>query len=596
MRMKAVARSLAIVTLAAAGIAGLPAHAASPADPNKVIRPVFEANDDGFDIIRTNNNLYSSWVGQAIFEPLLTYDYLARPVRLRPLTAEALPEITDDGKTYTFRIRKGIHFQQDAAFKGKKRELTAADYAYTLKRIMDPKNRAVQSNYFEGKFVGMDALVEEAKKTDKFDYDKAIPGLEVVDRYTLRIRLTEADPNFSFLMADINTGAVAREVVEHYKDNLSLHPVGTGAYMLKKYVPQNKIILEANPDYRGFTWDFESTGDPWDEQLVKDMKGKKMPQIGRIEISIIMEEQSRWLAFDSGQIDYDWVPPGAVPKVIEGDKLKQTYRDRGFQLYRFVNSDITYTYFNMKDPVIGGYTKEKLALRRALMMSHLLDDEINAIRHGQAVKAEQPVPPGIIGYNPDYRSSIVKSTDMANKLLDKFGYKKGPDGYRMTPDGKPLVLKYATQASSLQQQLNEVWKRSLDRIGIKVDFAVSSFADNLKAASRCELMMWSLGGNASMPDAVNFLEGNYGPNAYKGNYGCYQSEAYDRMYEKIKLMPHGPERQAILNKMYRLLEFDGVQNLHVHRIRPWLLQPWVKGFKKHPVFHGDWMYLDIVKK
>jgi ABC-type transport system substrate-binding protein len=582
-----------IASIACASIA-LSAHAGT-ADPDKVLRVVFEASDDGFDVVRTNNSLYSTWVGQAIFEPLLNYDYLARPAKLMPGTAEALPEITDDGKTYVFHLRKGIYFAADPAFKGKRRELTAADYIYTIKRILDPKIRAAQAVSFEHKIVGLDDLVAAAKKTNIFDYDAPIAGLEALDRYTLRIRLTAPDPNFSYLLADVNAGAVAREVVDYYGDNLGHHPVGTGPYMLKQYVPRSKIVLEANPDYRGFIWDFKSTGDPWDDQIVREMKGKKMPQIGRVEVSIIEEDQSRWLALDSGQIDLNWIPPTAINKVLDNGKLNAAYRARGYKLHRFVNADITYSYFNFKDPVLGGFSKEKMALRRAIMMSHKIGDEINQVRYGEAVRAESPVPPGIIGYDPDFRSGIANDPAFANKLLDKFGYKRGADGYRTMPDGKPLTIRFATQPNAINQQLVEVWKRSFDSIGIRSDFPVSSFADNLKAASRCELMMWGLADNANIPDAMSFLEKFYGPNSGQGNMGCYRSEAFDGMYRQVRLMPDSPDRQALLRKMYRQLEIDGVEALETNRIRSWLLQPWVQGFKKHPVVNGDWMYLDIEK-
>jgi ABC-type transport system substrate-binding protein len=587
-----------IASIACASLAPS-AHAGSayrgPADPDKVLRVVFEASDDGFDIVRTNNSLYSTWVGQAIFEPLLNYDYLARPAKLMPGTAEALPEITDDGKTYVFHLRKGIYFAIDPAFKGKRRELTAADYIYTIKRILDPKIRAAQAVSFEHKIVGLDDLVASAKKTNSFDYDAPIAGLEALDRYTLRIRLTAPDPNFSYLLADVNAGAVAREVVDYYGDNLGHHPVGTGPYVLKQYVPRSKIVLEANPDYRGFTWDFKSTGDPWDDQIVREMKGKKMPQIGRVEVSIIEEDQSRWLALDSGQIDLNWIPPTAINKVLDNGKLNAAYRARGYKLHRFVNADITYSYFNFKDPVLGGFSKEKMALRRAIMMSHKIGDEINQVRYGEAVRAESPVPPGMIGYDPDFRSGIANDPAFANKLLDKFGYKRGADGYRMLPDGKPLTIRFATQPNATNQQLVEVWKRSFDDIGLRSEFPVSSFADNLKAASRCELMMWGLADNANIPDAMSFLEKFYGPNSGQGNMGCYRSEAFDGMYRQVRLMPDSPDRQALLRKMYRQLEIDGVEALETNRIRSWLLQPWVLGFKKHPVVNGDWMYLDIEK-
>ncbi|HEX2531009.1 MAG TPA: heme-binding protein, partial [Burkholderiaceae bacterium] len=105
-------------------------YAASPADPSKVVRMAFSASDDGFDMVRTVN-YYSGWVSEAIYETLLTYDYLARPAKLVPKTAEAMPDVADGGKTYTFRIKKGIHFAPDPVFKGIRRELTAHDYAYT---------------------------------------------------------------------------------------------------------------------------------------------------------------------------------------------------------------------------------------------------------------------------------------------------------------------------------------------------------------------------------------------------------------------------------------------------------------------------------
>ena len=112
------------------------------------------------------------------------------------MTAEAMPEVTDDGRTYTFRIRKGIHFTPDPAFKGNARELMAQDYVYSYKRFLDPKNQAPYAFLLEGKISGLDALAAAAKKTGRFDYDAKLPDIEVVDRYTLRIRLASRDYNF----------------------------------------------------------------------------------------------------------------------------------------------------------------------------------------------------------------------------------------------------------------------------------------------------------------------------------------------------------------------------------------------------------------
>ena len=240
----------------------LPAPATAAADPNKVIRWYFPTGENGFDPVRISD-LYSATVIEAIFERLLTYDYLARPSKIVPMAAEAMPVVTDNGKTYTFKITKGIHFAPDPAFKGKKRELTAEDFIYTYKRFMDPKNRAPYAFLLEGKIVGLDELAAKAKKTGKFDYDAKVPGMEAVDRYTLRFRLKETDYNFPYVVAHTSLGAVAREVIEAYGDDTM------GASGRHRALPAEeldararKIVLEANPEYRGFVWDFQPSDEP----------------------------------------------------------------------------------------------------------------------------------------------------------------------------------------------------------------------------------------------------------------------------------------------------------------------------------------------
>lgn len=571
-----------------------PMQAQAKADPNKVLSLSFEAADDGFDMARTNS-AYSNWVADAVFESLLSYDYLARPPKLMANAAESMPEVLDGGKTYVFKVRKGIYFHDDPAFKGVKRELTAEDYAFTLKRHLDPAVRSVQAGQFEGKIVGLDDLAKEAKATGKFDYDKKVEGLEVVDRYTLKVRLTQPDNVFLYHMAKSITGAMAREVVQAYGEQVSQHPVGTGAYKLTQYIPRSKIVLTANPDYRGFIWDFKANpGDEWDERVVKEMKGKEMPQVGRVEVRIIEEEQSRWLAFSSGQLDFEMLVPHASTKVLDkSGKLLPEYVNKGFRLYRFVDPGSTRTYFNFEDPIVGGYTKDKIALRRAITLAYDLKAEIDTVWYGQALAAESDIPPGVVGFDPNYRASIRHDPVLANKLLDHFGYKRGKDGFRTMPDGKPLLLKIHSAPKTRDIARMEIWKRSLEKIGIRAEFPVAGFADNLKSAYQCKLMMFGLGGIAGVPDGSDFTDSYYGPNALRGNMGCYRSAAYDEMFKKSMSIPHGPERQALFNQMQRQLEADTVRSLELWRIRNWMMQPWVLGYKTHPVLRGDWRFLDI---
>ncbi len=590
------AKFLHIGLLACALGCGNEAIAKTPAQPNKILNLAFEAPDDGFDMVKTYN-FYSGNVAEAIFEPLLKYDYLARPVVLVPNTAVEMPKIEQDGKVYTFKIKQGIYFTDDPAFKGKRRELTAQDYIYSIQRISDPKNVSPTFSFIDGKIVGLNQLVDSAKKSGKFNYDAPIAGVKALDKYTLQFTLMRSDYNFPYILAYVTFGATAREVVEFYGDRIGQHPVGTGPYQLSRYMPRSKIELVANPDYRGFTWNYKSTGTAWDNQLVKEMSGKQMPQVGKVNISIIEEEQSRWLAFKSGQLDYDKLTSNAVPQALDGKQLKPALQKLGIKLFQNKDPEVTYTSINMKDPVIGGFSLDKIALRRAIAMSYDDEESIKQLYKGQATKAEMFIPDGVQGYDPKYRSSIAYNPLLANKLLDRFGYKKGKDGYRILPDGKPLSIKFLMQSSSKDVILSELWKKSLDAVGLRSEFIVSNFADNMKAAMQCKYMLWGSAWIADFPEGENFAQLLYGPNSGRGNISCYQSKAYDSLYtQALTLLPQ--QRVPLYEKMNRQIEADNPWIVGSTRLRSWLMHPQVQGYKAHPMMNSVWQYVDIqpVKK
>ena len=585
----ALARTGAIVAIAATSTA---AYAA--ADPSKVLRHVFPAAETGFDPAGVQD-LYSATIEQMLFETLLTYDYLARPAKLVPLTAEALPEVTDNGKTYTVRVRKGIYFIDDPVFKGRKRELTAADYAYALKRLIDPKLRSPWAWLVEDKIVGLDAVAEAAKKTGKFDYDAKVEGLETPDRYTLRIRLKDTDYNLPYILAHEPTSAVAREVIDTYRDESGramANPVGTGPYRLKQWLRSSKIVLDANPDYRGFTWDFKSD-DPEDQPLIAQMKGKQMPLVGRIEVSIIEEDQARLLAFQNGELDLMDLGGPLAPNVLDGGKLKPEFVKKGVQLSRIVDPSTIYVYWNMQDPIVGGFEKERIALRRAMAMAYNVDDEINVVRNGQAVALEYPIPPGVVGHDPHYRSPVRYDPVLANKLLDYFGYKKGADGWRNLPDGKPFTIRYASRPDSLGRQLDELWKKALDSIGVRMDVQKDKFPELLKLERQCKLMMRTASWIADYPDADNFMQLLYGKNIGQNNNGCAKIPEYDKLYEQSIRMPDSPERNRIYHDMARIIEVYAPWRLDTATYRNMLVQPRVLGYKKHPILHAEWQFVDV---
>lgn len=574
----------------------LPDPKANPADPAKVLRIAFPSPETGFDPVRVND-LYSNTITGAIFQPLVTYDWMAMPTRIVPHAAESLPEISADGKTYTFKVKKGLFFTPHDVFKGQRRELTAQDFVYTLLRHADPKNRSPQVSDFDDKIFGFADARKKAVATGKFDYDQRHPGIYVIDRFTLAIQLNQPDRNFLSLLTNPFAGAMAREVVEKFGfEELMANPVGTGPYILEKWVRGSKIILKANPEFQAFEWNFQApANNPVELRIANQMQGRKMPQIGRVEVSIIEEPQSMWLAFSGKEIDVVAVPPSFIEKALTPkNDLQQTWVAQGVNMYRSVEPDIRYQFFNMRDPVIGGYTPEKIALRRAIIMGFDVDEEIRVIRKGQAVKAQQMVSPVIAGHDPNYKSLVKFSPLSANALLDEFGYKKDAKGYRTMPDGKPLVFTIYSSTSSIDRERDELWKKSMDRIGIRLKVKKDKFPEMLKQGKQCAIPSWALGWTRSS-EAEFVMKLLYSKTIGQNNYACFENEEYDANFEKLKRLPDGPERTKVLHNLYRLMEVNGVLGLSSTGIATRLSHQRIEGYRKHPLILGDWIYYDIQK-
>ncbi|UTH73431.1 ABC transporter substrate-binding protein [Chromobacterium sp. IIBBL 290-4] len=585
--------------------ASLATHAYA-ADPNKVLRVSFAVAETGFDPAKVND-VYSLGVTENIFDTLLRYDYLARPLKVKPGTAAAMPEVSADGKAYTIKIKPGIYFADDPAFKGKKRELTAADYAYSFKRFADPVVNSPVANMMTDWIAGLEDAGKRASKNGKFDYEAPISGIQVLDRYTLRLTLVKPNYIFNYTLAAKQFGAVAREVIEAYGKDTMSHPVGTGPFMLKEWKPGNKIVLVANQNYRKEVFDGEPGDNPEDQKIAKELAGKTLPQVGRVEVRIIEEEQPRWLSFLNKQQDWTVLPKSAVKTALHVDSanpkvttLNPALAKRGIQLSHTQALDVTYAYFNMLDPVVGGYGKDKIALRRAIALAYPVEKEVIPLLYAnQAIPMQNFVTQGIPGSSPNFEGRQKFDPALGNALLDQFGYKIGPDGYRTLPNGKPLLIVQATQPSALDKQFNQVWQKTFESLKIRVQFKAAKWSENLKNAYAHKLQMWSLGGSASMPDGDDSMVELWSKSIPSGsNLAAFSRPEFDRAFEESRLLPDGPEREAKFEKMNRVIAAYQPIVHSVTRMYNELTQSYVSGFKRHPIYSigGFWRYVDVDKR
>ncbi len=583
-----------LLALAATHVVAAPAWA----DPAKTIRVMFPIAETGFDPQATQD-YYSSLAIRAMFDALYMPDYLARPYSIAPNTADGMPQISADGLTWTIRVRRGIHFADDPAFGGKKRELTASDYVYSWKRLVDPKIRSPNAYYVAGKLVGLDAAVEKAKGAGHFDYDADVEGLRASDRYTIVLKLTEPDYTLFDTLVQTAMSAVAREVVDANGDAsgwVMAHPVGTGPYRLKDWRRGQKIVLDANPNYREEYFPAAAAGaDEAARSLARAMSGKRLPQVGRVEISIIEESNPQLLAFDSKALDYFNVPADLVPKALDASNhLLPEYAKQRVTLHRATQPSLAYSYFNMDDPIVGGYTADKVALRRAIVMGFNKPDLARVWYQGQATMATQPVPPDVQGHVGGLDAAVPYDPATARALLDRFGYKdRDGDGFRELPDGKPFTLVMGSSPSGRDRERDELWKRSMTAIGVRVDFVKQKWPDLLKMARAGQLQVWQVGWITTSGDGDAFVQLLYGPNSGQSNLSRFHNAEYDALYRQSKRMPHGAERQKLYAKMARIVAAYNPWDLGVYRYENTLVRPWVIGYRKHIYLEHPWKYLDI---
>jgi len=578
---------------------GAPAWAAAPAAASgKTLRYAFRVAETGFDPARISD-LYSRTVTPHIFEGLYCYDHLARPAKIKPLTAVAMPEVADDWRTFTIRLRPGIFFAADPAFGGRPRELVAQDYVYSLERFADPATRSpAWSSLEELTILG---LAEKRKRAlagrSPYGYTQPVEGLRALDRHTLQIRLAEPRPRLVETLADGGLyGAVAREVVEAYGEQIAAHPVGTGPFVLASWRRSSQIVLERNPGYRESYYEDEAepaADDAEGQALLARLRRRRLPIVDRVEIAIVEENQPRWLSFLNRQFDFvERVPDEFVNVAMPGGRLAPNLAAQGIVGYRTLGPEIVLTMFNLDDPLVGGYTPEKVALRRAICLAMDIRREIALPRRGQGVPAQSPVVPHTSGYDPAFKSEMSDySPARAAALLDMYGYvDRDGDGWRERPDGSPLVLERATQPDATQRQLDELLRKDMAAVGLKMVFKAAKWPENLKAAQAGALMMWGVGSSAAQLDGQGALQRLYGPASGGANISRFKHAAFDRLYERMLVLPDGPERDALFREGKRIAVAFAPYKTHLHRFYTDLAQPWLIGYRR-PLFWNRWWHL-----
>jgi ABC-type transport system substrate-binding protein len=589
----------------AAAMAQSPARVADARSKaqRKVLHLPLTTAETVLDPVQTNSDLNTSTILAHIFEAPLAYDYLARPARLVLCTAAAKPEVSADARRFTVRLKPGIFFADDPAFKaadGRQvtRELTAADYVYSIKRFYDPQYNSSDLYLYESlKLPGLTELRERAiAARQPFAYDTEVEGIRALDRYTFAVTLGVANPRFPFLLADpVYFGAVACEVVAHYGSEIGAHPVGTGAFRLKSWRRASRIVLERSPSYRGLRYEGTPADEPPAREIATALQGKALPLVDEVVLDVVEEDQPRWLTFLKGSYAWMAVPGPYAAIAAPNGELAPFLQRQGIGLQTSLRPDMGMSFFFMEHPLVGGYTPDKVALRRAIGLAFDGDAYIRRVLGGLAIPAQSTIAPFTSGYDAAYKSEMSDHDPArAKALLDLYGYvDRDGDGWREQPDGQPLVLKMATQSDQRSRTSNELWKRSMDAVGLRIEFEVATWPELLKRSRAGTLMMWGYAWSAGSPDGGFFLAIAYGPNANEANDPRFNLPAFDRLFERQLALPDGPERDAVMRQAKDMLVAYMPFKVHAHRIALDLVQPGTRHYWRHPFMRDIWHFVDL---
>ena len=556
------------------------------ADPNKVLRiasPDIETLDP-----HQYNDSPSFDVITAIFEGLYEWDYLASPAKLAPVGATARPEISDGAKTWTIRVRPGIYFTDDPAFRGKPREVTAEDWVYSLKRWLDPNLRRGGDPIVTDLIVGAREVVDAARKGGaKFDFDRPIAGLRALDRYTVQLKLKE--PNYPNIENFLTTRVVAREVVEAAGGDIRERPVGTGAYRLREWKRGSRVILEANPAYRAVR--FPESSNPALAPIVNEMRGKTLPQIGVVEINVIEEDVTRLLEFDRGRLDVVALRGEIASRLLAGNELKPQYAARGIVRLAVPEPYLFSICINVADPAIGGMTNDRIALRRAIALGFDVESLIKVLYAGLALPANQLVPPGVGGHDPEFAPRPPHDPRAATALLDRFGYdKRDPDGYRRGPDGNALTLTLSLRTGAISREIQTQWKKDMDAIGLRMDYRLTPFQDLIKDLEAGKFQLY-FGGYGGIPSGYAELQQLYGKEPPAVNASRFKSAAYDRAMEEYLKSGRDADQIATARRMSEIAKTYVPIIPAIFRLQNDFVQPWIQGYRPQ-MFQTYWKYVD----
>jgi oligopeptide transport system substrate-binding protein len=523
----------------------------------------------------------------------------AEPVR-RAITISDAQRGAHAGEEWTFRIRKGLRFQDDPCFPGGRgREIVATDFVYSFRRMTDPALPCPVLSFFEDKVAGMDDLVkhnaaDSAAQRAPDWATRPFPGVvaDPADPYVFRVLLNQAYPQLRYLMAMHFTTPIPHEAVERYGREFARHPVGCGSFKMGEYLPKQRTVLVRNPNRLYETYPAE--GDPGDRKAgLLDDAGRQLPLVDKVVFSFQKEPLSVWNLFQQGYLDFAGVSQNNYSQALTAPgQLSPEMAARGVRLREAAVPNIWYYGFNLRDPVWGGYSERAKNLRRAISLCIDRGQYIDVLLQGEGTPASFLLPPGIFGYEPNAPDPYSR-TDVAEakRLLAEAGY---PDGIDRVTGQRLILSDDVIEGGVSERQAALFVKQQIERCGVQVNlqtWQAPAWEERVKRGGRTQFFRFSW--YADYPDPENFLQLLYGGNIGGVNYVAYNNPEYNRLFEQMRGMSDSPARFDIIRRMRAIVTDDCPWIFNCHSSGYGLSYDWVLNNKPHGVANDGLRYVRV---
>lgn len=587
--MRKPAQLLGLVATAVALLTAPSAACAQSAEKSAVL-PIRTDGPKNLDPVK-GSTVYDNMGCSQIYETLLVNRY-ADPMDMEPLLLTEMPTSADGGLTWNFKLKPGVMFHDSPCFPGGKgREVVTDDVFYSLKRLADPAHEYENYWIIENTVLGLDEFKAKFTGAKGADYEAPVEGFRKISDHEFEIVLVEPVYRFLYVLSMFQTSIVPREAVEYYGADFAFKPVGTGPFIIEDFIPKKHLRLVRNPNYHEVLYPAESE---WSDEDKRDRlhrpAGQRVPFLDRLEFTMFVEDQPMWLRFEEGTIGYTEVPAEYFEKAFDKrtKRLRPEMRSKGIKGYSNPLLDFIFRGFNMEDPLVGGYTPEKKALRQAINLAMNLDEFSDTFYQGNTVQYDGPIPPALDGHPEGGRAPVSyrgPNLELARQKLAEAGYPNG--------EGLPPIKFYTSGGANNPEQV-ELMKRQLARVGIVIEPSLVDFSTLIEFINNKKAPFFSFAWSSDYPDGENNLALFYGPNESPGsNHYNYKNAEYDALYTQIRTMLPGPERTAVYEQMRDMLIEDAPYVGSMARTRHYLVNPWLLNCKPTERYWSWFKYLDV---